>query len=77
MQFNSEYLTLRLSAGLGCKQQSASSIAAKGCVTLGLGCEAHLKTTHKQEAHLEVVILEKGRWHGLVVSHCKKTTRIA
>lgn len=39
---------------------------------LGLGCEAHLKTTHKQEAHLEVLILEEGRWHGLVVSHCKK-----
>lgn len=42
-------------------------------MTLGLGCEAHLKTTHKQKAHLEVVILEKGRWHGLVVSNCKKT----
>ena len=40
---------------------------------LGLGCQAQLKTTHKQEAHLEVLILEKGRWHGLLVSHCKKT----
>lgn len=72
-QFNSEYLTLRHTAGFGCKQQSASGIAAKACVMLGLGCEAHLKTTHKQEALLEVLILEKGRWHWLLVSHCKKT----
>lgn len=72
-QFNSEYLTLHHTAGFSCKQQSASSIAAEACVMLGLGCEAHLKTTHKQEAHLEVLILEKGRWHWLVVSHCKKT----
>lgn len=76
-QFNSEYLTLHHTARLGCKQQPASSKAGKACVTLGLGCEAHLKTTHKQKAHLEVVILEKGRWHGLVVSNCKKKpTRI-
>lgn len=33
---------------------------------LGLGYEAHLKPTEKQEAHLEVLILEEGRWHGLV-----------
>lgn len=73
-QFNSEYLTLRHTAGFGCKQQqSASSTAARACVMQGLGCEAHLKTTHKQEAVLEVLILEKGRWHWLVVSHCKKT----
>lgn len=39
---------------------------------LGLDCGAHLKTTHEQEAHLEVLILEKGRWHWLVVSHWKK-----
>lgn len=72
-QSNTEYLTLCHTVGLGCKQQSSRSIAAEVCVMLGLGCEAHLKTTHKQKAHFEVLILEKGRWHGLVVSHCKKT----
>lgn len=35
-----------------------------------LGWEAHLKTLHKQ--NLKVLILEKGRWHGLVVSDSKK-----
>lgn len=42
---------------------------------LGLSFEAHLKTMQKQEAHLEVLILEKGRWHWLVVSHRSKKTK--